>query len=284
MGKSFLINFLSWNIHKKNLIPRIVNLVDTHDIDIILLLENSTNISSLLLELNKNSKGKIFYQSMPILDLNKNRITLISRFNNTELIPILDSEKIAIRKLKIQGYKEILISLVHFISKQNMSSDSQFSEAIKHLNYILDNEKSVKHDRTVVFGDFNMNPFEKGMVSADSFNAVISRNIAKKESRVVQGKNYKYFYNPMWHFFGDIDPTPIGTYHYNSSDHINYSWNIFDQVLIRPSLIDAFQEKKIKILDSDGKTSLLNKNSLPDTKSGSDHLPIIFSLDLGAIK
>ncbi len=127
-----------------------------------------------------------------------------------------------------------------------------------------------------------MNPFEAGMIMGNCFNSVMSRNIAKKGSRIVQGKEYKYLYNPMWSFFGDLSKTPLGTHYYNSSTHINYHWNIFDQVLIRPELIDCVKYDELKILVNDGNLNLLNKNGIPDKKV-SDHLPLLFTIDLGEI-
>jgi hypothetical protein len=35
----------------------------------------------------------------------------------------------------------------------------------------------------VVIGDFNMNPFDRGMVNANGFHAVMSRQIAALRSR-----------------------------------------------------------------------------------------------------
>lgn len=46
-----------------------------------------------------------------------------------------------------------------------------------------------------------MNPFEKGLIKANGLNAVMDSSIAKKKSRKVQGKSYKFFYNPMWGFW-----------------------------------------------------------------------------------
>lgn len=38
--------------------------------------------------------------------------------------------------------------------------------------------------------------------------------------------------------------------------------------------------RALQILDSDGQTSLLTANGLPDAASGSDHLPLLFQIDL----
>ena len=55
-------------------------------------------------------------------------------------------------------------------------------------------------------------------------------------------------------------------------------WNMFDQVLIRPSLLDQFAG--VRILTKVGVQSLSNKSGRPDKSLGSDHYPIIFSLKI----
>ena len=55
---------------------------------------------------------------------------------------------------------------------------------------------------------------------------------------------------------------------------------MFDQVLIRPDLLDLFHTKDLKILSEAGGTSLLSGIGVPDKNSASDHLPILFKLTL----
>jgi len=97
-----------------------------------------------------------------------------------------------------------------------------------------------------------MNPFEDGIVGTIGLHAVMSQSIAMGNSRTVQGVDYPFFYNPMWGHFGDRNAGPDGTYYRSSAEHVNYFWNIFDQVLIRPELIDVFAKDELQILDHDG--------------------------------
>ena len=64
-------------------------------------------------------------------------------------------------------------------------------------------EEKAGHRHTIVIGDLNMSPFEPGMVAANGFHAVSDKNIAAKGSRVVQGTEFDFFYNPMWSCLGD---------------------------------------------------------------------------------
>jgi hypothetical protein len=146
---------------------------------------------------------------------------------------------------------------------------------VASINYM---ENNINLRRTIVVGDFNMNPFSRPMISASGFNAVSSKYIAQNIKRKVKSKDYMYFYNPMWNLFGDLYKKHAGTYYYNISKPINYQWHIFDQVIIRPELIDNFIMDHLKILDSDGSVSLVDQQGKPDTNITSDHLPIVFSL------
>ncbi|MDX2043591.1 MAG: hypothetical protein SF097_20405 [Acidobacteriota bacterium] len=125
-----------------------------------------------------------------------------------------------------------------------------------------------------------MNPFESGMVSAGALHGVMTRNVALKNSRTIQGNEYPFFYNPMWGLFGDGTEGPAGSYYYAKSGHETYFWNIFDQVLLRPSLLPHFRNNELKILTDDGTETLLSERGLPDNDAGSDHLPILFKLHL----
>jgi hypothetical protein len=82
----------------------------------------------------------------------------------------------------------------------------------------------------------------------------------------------------MWGYLGDRTPGPPGTYYYSASSPLTYFWNTFDQMLLRPDLMNTLTE--LQILDTDGQTSLLTKAGKPRKSEASDHLPILFRLDI----
>jgi len=92
---------------------------------------------------------------------------------------------------------------------------------------------------------------------------------------------YRFFYNPMWTLLGDRSNDSSGSYYYDSGAPVNYFWNIFDQVLLRPELLARFvPERDIQILKSVNGTRLTNEPDGRPNARISDHLPILLNLDL----
>jgi hypothetical protein len=138
------------------------------------------------------------------------------------------------------------------------------------------------HSRSIVAGDLNMNPFETGVMFNHAFNATSTRAVAERETRAVQRVRYSFFYNPMWGCFGDRTPGAAGSFYRSAGEAVNYHWNVYDQVLLRPAVMDGLEE--VRILDHDGQESLLTANGIPDSTNGSDHLPLFFRLNWDTIR
>jgi len=173
---------------------------------------------------------------------------------------------------------EILVAAIHFPSKIWRSHSDQKTWACRISDEIRNAERALGHTRTVLVGDLNMNPFEDAMISADGFHGVMTIERALKGSRTHGGKHYAFFYNPMWGLFGDNSQGPPGTFHRQGSDILEYFWHIYDQVLIRPSLLEGNDRFTVRILDRSLSTSFLSANGLPDVDGVSDHLPLLFNL------
>ncbi len=271
-----MTTFLFWNLYKKPLQEIVANLARRHEIDVFMLAECSISPDTLLNALNQPDALEYHHVSSP----GCTKIELFTRFPY-EFIPTMhDESRLTIRHLKLPGLTDILLAVTHLTSKRNQSSLSQGFECTRPADDIRAMEQEIGHSRTILVGDLNMNPFEGGIVAARGFNGVMCRNIvARRGTRTIQSVEYPFFYNPMWSLLGDASPGPPGTYYGNVSEQVGYFWNMFDQVLIRPDLLECFNNDDLKILDSVGDISLLSRNGLPN-KSISDHLPILFKLNL----
>lgn len=265
------MNFLFWNINKKPLANEIKSLCDFYNVDILILAENEMQDKDILPVLNENT-DRIF-----ISPFNPSaKISFYTRIHDFHLIH--DDFWGSIRKVIHPIGIDILLVAVHLPSKLHTSENDQAFIAARIAAEIDRRESEQGHTQTIVIGDFNMNPFEIGVVSADGFHAVMDKQIALKQSRVVLGQERKYFYNPMWSRLGDDSEGQAGTYYYNSSSMSNYFWNMFDQVLLRPSLLPCFNQSNLKVIDKIGEKSLMKNSKI--SNQFSDHLPLLIKLNI----
>ena len=269
--------FLFWNINRKPLGDEIYRLVELHDVDVLMLAECRISVGAMLVSLNRDDRGWEFPFS------EREKIRVFTRFNSTFLSPRLEEPRWTIRELLLPGLPSIIMAIVHLHDKRSWNEASQ-SAACFDLSLDIKNvELQVGHHRTLVVGDFNMNPFEPGMLAANGLHTEATRSIARKTSRIVDEKTHRHFYNPMWNFFGDETNGPAGTYYYKSSELVRMPWNMFDQILIRPELFPFLKTNEIEILTGDSEEdekSFLTAQGTPTKKRGSDHLPLLFKLNL----
>lgn len=267
------MKFLFWNINKKENIQHIYDLVFFYNIDVLLLAESRLRDIELLSKLNNRFPSFYFY------NLGKNtKIKMFGKYPPQISKLILDEERKVAVEFNIPLFGKINIIAAHFQSKNNWESSDQYAHVSSINQFIGFVEKMTGHSNTILVGDFNMNPFEYGMVQTTGIHSVMDRRIALKMSRRVEGQEYKFFYNPMWNFFGD-NKEICGTHYFHSAKPISYFWNILDQVLIRPGLINIFDMDFLDIVVSTGKTDLLSsKGNIKNHIS--DHLPIKFSLKI----
>ncbi|MDZ7898059.1 MAG: endonuclease/exonuclease/phosphatase family protein [Arcicella sp.] len=267
------LTFLFWNTNKNtNFIP-VKDIIEHYDVDVIILAECDFKTQELVVALNE--KKALYFDENGLAQCEK--IKIITKFPPKFLVPILEDNRYSIRTLSLPLLDSILIVGIHLPDKGRSSSDNQLLASRSLYSDIEKMESEHKSEKTIIIGDFNMNPFENGMVSMNGLNAVMSESIAMTGSRIVQDREFKYFYNPMWSLYGDVGNNVPGSYFYRKNE--NLPWNVFDQVLLRPALIPNFDKSSLTFLDSIGTESLLSKSGYPDKKF-SDHLPLIFKLKL----
>jgi hypothetical protein len=102
------------------------------------------------------------------------------------------------------------------------------------------------------------------------------------KSRQVYFEEKAYFYNPTWYLHGNPKLNIMGSYYLHSNEPTNYFWNLFDQVIMRPSLIEYFNLDELSLITkiNTSERSLLNQNGRPNKVNYSDHLPLKFNLNL----
>jgi hypothetical protein len=279
---------LFWNIHQKPLYDSVVSLCHSREVDFLLLAESGLNGVQLLEELNRGESRywPIYAQQDDLAVFAKHppvsvvKCVEIPRLDPSDRIKPSSSNVLFFR-IEI-GPDAFNLVLVHLRS-QMRGKPIDWVEGIRNVNARtrLFETKKVKSDRTIVVGDFNMNPFDEGLVAASGFHAMMTRDLATQKGRFVDHIQRPFFYNPMWGRFGCERATkrPPGTFYYDKAEIVRYYWNMFDQVLVRPSMLNHFRDEDLELIDHDGQSSL-RKNGRPNVERFSDHLPILFKLTL----
>jgi len=135
--------------------------------------------------------------------------------------------------------------------------------------------------RSILIGDFNMRPYDAGMVTPTALNAAPCKHSAS-QPRTVAGVQYQHFYNPCWELLGNWKPNgPSGStlgrqpgtfYRNDRTDAVR--WWLIDQVLIRPSITHWMHGRPPRILTRVGPYELLTSRGVIN-RDISDHLPIL---------
>lgn len=273
-----MANFLFWNTNKRDLTASVVELARVHEVDVLILAESDAiHEATLLQRLNVTPEANFRFHNV----VGQTRIRIFSRYPAKAVRKVFDSAGVTIRRLMLPWADDVLLVAVHLPSKRFWEPDEQQDLCCRLREFIVDAEDRLGHRRTILVGDLNMNPFEHGVVSSEGLHAVMSRRVASREKRLVAEVDRFLFYNPMWNHFGDQDDTPPGTHYYEKrGTPLSYFWNLFDQVLVRPSLLEYFRHDSLRILTLVGDLSLVTANGTPDRQHFSDHLPILFTLDI----
>ena len=267
--------FLFWNLHRRSLTALVRDLIAEHQVDVVVLTESSLSSLALLEGLKTDASSALILPFSLAEDPQ-----ILARYPAESFHPVRDEPGLSIQRCRPPHGLEILLVLAHLRSKRHLSDDEQSHLAMRCARYIEEAEDRVGHRRTIVLGDLNMNPFEPGMIGSEGFHAVPTRAIASRGTRVVQGVPRRFFYNPMWNFFGDQTPGPPGTYYFNASSPVAHFWHMFGQVLIRPELLEDGSDYTVRIITEAGGVSLLASGGQPNRRVGSDHLPLLFRINL----
>jgi len=191
-----------------------------------------------------------------------------------DLSEVHSGYRTSVRRLRIDSMN-MLIGFVHGVDIRNNDSETRqsFAEELgEEIRFVQDEKKS---NRIILIGDFNMNPYDRGMNIARGLNAMSTRKCVKNGVREYHEKYYDFYYNPMSSKLGDESPGPPGTVH-DLSNQGMYGWSMLDQVLINHSLLETF--KAVDILETAGTHKLVNSLDRPDKTNYSDHLPLLVKL------
>lgn len=258
---------LFWNTHNNDINQTICDIIWENKINIAILAEYNASVSNLLDRLSANSVPMKQY-----LSAGCEKIILLGNIDNIQ--PGFQSNRFSIQIVA----EKLIICAAHLPSSIYGESSGRRRIVIQSIVKEIERTESELNTKySIIVGDMNEDPYDDGCLSADNFHGLPCKTDALRESRIIEGKSFSMFYNPMWNFFGDFS-SPPGTYYYDGSSIRNSFWHIYDQVLVRPCLLkDRFDERSLRIVTQSGIDSLLDERAHPNKKF-SDHLPIIFEI------
>jgi hypothetical protein len=235
------------------------------------------------------------------------RLRLYSSLNTHKIKPVSEYGEGEILVCGIESSNGIqeanyLLFGCHFVSKATLSDpDKRLKRFTKYREFIETTEKDYttppkgitkNYKGSIVFGDFNTNPFEKAFTDSWGLFALdIELPVPKKLNKM------KYFINPTLSLLGNfgynnkgISSAP-GTYYFEKKDleiPTEHFWNAIDGMFFRPELQSLYNKNEpleiiSMIVDKNGitKHTLFDFTTrIIDNDKYSDHLPIKFYFNL----
>jgi exonuclease III len=272
LAQQNLTRILFWNVQKKNLTDHICAISDLTKADVVILVENGSPADTVLAGLKTRIDENFHIPKSG--DSSEKKFHCFCRDTKFDMSEIHSGTRTSTRNLVI-GSKKSLLTLVHGVDIRNYDAESRQAIAQRVSREIIFVKKHQENNRSVILGDFNLNPFDRSMNLADGFNAMMTRRCVMQKKRKHLGEYFDFYYNPMWSLFGDNTDGPPGTF-YDTSSQGPYGWSMPDQAILSHSIVDHFH--RVKIITSSGKESLMDEFGRPDKRVASDHFPILLEL------
>lgn len=268
------IKYMFWNLYKKNLIGPLIQIILENDVDIVALVETEKlDVQGVINAL------KLQNQEWKILEICPEADIRVLAKRHIPMSVYKEDKRYAVYKI-FEGEETYLLSVLHLSSPMYLEEYARDQRAVNISRVLRKIEESIFEDsecKSIVVGDFNLQPYSLGISSVHGFNATMSITKAKKKFRKVEGETKLFYFNPTWKLMGD-NKIVQGTY-YNNGDQQEKSifWYSFDELLIRPYFIDRFDWDYFGIIEKANNYNFIN-NAKIDKSNYSDHLPIKFEI------
>ena len=269
--------FLLWNVQKKPLDNLVQNLVRQHNIDVVLLVEYAFGVSQLPLLLPND--GLIRRSSSPKFGVfvRKSHGFRVLRYG-------LGKRANMWRWVPPSGRAGTLV-LLHGFDRRNYDDSTRRAFFRRVTDAVQRREERVHHQRTVIAEDFNAQPFDSAMASADGLHAIGVRAVKTIVSRKVSGRPRQWISSTTpcgGSIYGQSPQSEAGsaTHYWLGRWAHELGWHMLDQVVLRPGEACRFPEDQIRIITQVGAVPLVTPEGLPDSQTASDHLPVVFHWNL----
>lgn len=181
--------------------------------------------------------------------------------------------------LTLPGLSDLNLFLVHGRDRRNNNSAAREADMRQLAEDVQLVERKAGHQQSIVFGDFNDQPFNNSLLRFDFLHATNSQHIVNRGVRQLHKRMSTPFYNPSWSLMNDVHNKIPGTYFLESPEEDEMHWNTLDQFLLRESLVPAFRAGGIRVITELNDHTFLDAANRPANHL-SDHLPVLLELEL----
>lgn len=154
-----MLRFLFWNLKGKRLAALAAQVATDRDIDVVVLAEVAETTHEILGALNRHASRPFHHAHPDECD----KVKMFARFDRRLVRPLSDTSRATLRELRLPGRESVIVGGVHLASKLFTTEIEQAQRSTDLVREIALQEGKAGHTRTVIVGDFNMNPFELGM-------------------------------------------------------------------------------------------------------------------------
>lgn len=265
---------LFWNLQKKSLETIVGQAASLKNLDLILTCEDVLKEEDVLAALLPAGKFECIPGRM------NSHMKLYTKIPSKYMHLAQEVERFQFWRFRLPAIDDFMIISFHSpLKREGTENPHAVVLAIDYRQQIDAILKREACENVVIVGDFNMNPFDSGMLSPSGFHAMVDERVVRNVDRWVFGRKRRMFYNPMWGLLGDINGAP-GTHFYSKNALDSLQWHMLDQILLSPKMICRVPKHKIEIVDKLGATKLATPLGRPKKKY-SDHFPIYFEIEAG---
>ena len=161
-----------WNVKKKNLTNFVCSIAASTNADVVVLAENHVSSKETLLALQTNVSQDFYFPE--VISKSDQRFHCFCKNPQLDLSETHKADRTSVRKLQI-GHNNALLVLVHGIDIRNYDSENRQEFAHLLANHLRFLQEEKKTNKLILLGDFNMNPFERGMNVASGLNAMMTK-------------------------------------------------------------------------------------------------------------
>ena len=257
------MKLLFWNLKKNSINNYLIECLNENEIDVAVLAEYSGLDFDYIESVSEYSHIEGFGGS--------DKITMLVK-TGIEVIVKRESSRYVIYHIVFNGFEYNLVG-THLQDRIHTDKEIRILTIGRLVNDLSNLERSSNCNNSMIIGDFNANPFDDELLRISAFNAVLFKKVIEKsETRTVDNKKYRRFYNPILNYLSE-DTETYGSY-YHIGDSNSPIWHSLDQFIVRKPLMNKITDfRYIKTID--GKS--LIKSVMPN-KDISDHLPLIVTV------